>query len=418
MEQWEESVYRLPYLLMLMICFFDCDKKIGENAVKCWKNKRVLSRKRCEAKELIIPEDRNLIMKKIVVLSVLLFLMGSIVLTGCGGSKDTSSNEAAGEKKLAKMNIGYIASPEHLLYFVAKEKGFFEEQGIDAELFQFTNSAEGLNATIAGKLDVGSFGVSAPLAFTAKGADIVIIGGQNSGACALVCAPERYEELKDINNYKGKKIASVRLSTADVIFRGALLNAGIDWRKGDAKMIEMESPASTMEALKKGTVDAALIWTPYVAMAEDQGVKIGIYITDLFENNVCCRQAIMRSKLKENPELWEHFMAALIKAYDFYQTNHEETIDITSKYVKVDKKYLEKETYAENATMICSPDPLRKSTNKYWNIMQETGFINSDININEHIDTSVYKTALDKLSKDNPDNENYTKLAAEFVINN
>lgn len=340
--------------------------------------------------------------------------MGVILITGCSTPSEPRDDAA----QHTPMNIGYLASPEHLLYFVAKEKGFFEAEGIDARLFQFTNSAEGLNATLSGKLDVGSFGVSAPLAFTAKGADIVVIGGQNSGACALVCNPGRYEELKDIRHYTGKKIASVRLSTADVIFRGALLDAGIDWRKGEAQVIEMESPAATMEALKKGRVDAALIWSPYVAMAEDQGVKIAMHITDLFENNVCCRQAVLGSRLKENPELWGHFMAALIKAYDFYQTHHGETIDITEKYVKVDKKYLEKETYAADATMVCSPDPLKKSTQRYWNIMKETGFIHSDIAIEDHIDTSVYEAALARLLRENPDNESYKRLTTEFALNN
>lgn len=340
--------------------------------------------------------------------------MGVILCTGCSTPSEPSDDAAQN----TPMNIGYLASPEHLLYFVAKEKGFFEEEGIDARLFQFTNSAEGLNATLSGKLDVGSFGVSAPLAFTAKGADIVVIGGQNSGACALVCNPGRYDELKDIRNYAGKKIASVRLSTADVIFRGALLDAGIDWRKGEAQVIEMESPAATMEALKKGRVDAALIWSPYVAMAEDQGVKIAMHITDLFENNVCCRQAVMGTELKKNPERWRHFMGALIKAYDFYQTHHEETIDITEKYVKVDKKYLRKETYADDATMVCSPDPLKKSTQRYWNIMKETGFIHSDIAIEDHIDTSVYEAALARLLRENPDNERYKSLTAEFALNN
>lgn len=357
-------------------------------------------------------------MKKWFSVLAVVCLAACILITGCDNKKETAVKSAESPKTLDKMNIGYLASPEHLLYFVAKEKGFFEEEGIDADLFLFTNSAEGLNATIAAKLDVGSFGVSAPLAFVAKGADAVVIGGQNSGACALVCAPERYEELKDIRNYRGKKIASVRLSTADVIFRGALLDAGIDWRKGDATITEMESPAATMEALKKGSVDAALIWTPFVAMSEDMGVKIAMYITELFENNVCCRQAVMRSNLEQNPELWQRFMAALIKAYDFYQTNHEETIDITAKYVKVDKKYLEKETYAADATMICSPDPLKKSVNRYWNIMQKTGFITTDIDINDHIDTSVYKAALDRLVKANPENKNYARLAADFADNN
>lgn len=335
-------------------------------------------------------------------------------IVGCDTPWETGNSDKAVPGKMDKVNVGYLASPEHLLYFVAKERGFFAEEGIDAELFLFTNSAEGLNATIAGKLDVGSFGVSAPLAFTAKGADVVVIGGQNSGACALVCAPERYEELKDINNYHGKRVASVRLSTADVIFRGALLDAGIDWRKGDATITELESPAATIEALKKGSVDAALIWTPFVAMSEDLGVKIAMYITELFENNVCCRQAVMRSSLGKNPELWERFMASLIKAYDFYQSRHEETIDCIEKYVKVDRKYLQKETYAADATMICSPDPMKRSVDRYWNIMKKTGFIDTDIDINDHIDTKIYKAALDRLIRENPGNGNYAKLAEEF----
>ncbi len=346
-------------------------------------------------------------MKRLSILAVLLCFFGWGTLAGAASDQPVT---------LTKMNIGYLPSPEHLLLYVAQEKGFFKEEGIDSTLFQFTNSAEGMNSILAGKIDVGPFGVSAPLAFISKGADAVVIGGANSGACALVTMPDRYEELKDIKSYKGKKIASVRLSTADVIFRGALMDAGIDWKKGDATMIEMESPAATMEALKKGRVDAALIWTPYVAMAEDLGVKVAMYITDLYENNVCCRQAVLRDNLKEHPELWEHFMAALIKAYDFYQTNHQETIDITAKYVRVDKKYLEKET--ADATMVCSPDPMKLSVNKYWGIMKQTGFINTDIDINDHIETAIYKSALDKLVAMNPDNQNYQKLAAEFTLQN
>ena len=127
-------------------------------------------------------------MKKWLSAAALVCLAACILLTGCDNKKDAA---VAFAKKPDTVNVGYLASPEHLLYFVAKEKGFFEEEGINAKLFLFTNSAEGLNATIADKLDVGSFGVSAPLAFAAKGADVVVIGGQNSGACALVCAPDR-----------------------------------------------------------------------------------------------------------------------------------------------------------------------------------------------------------------------------------
>jgi len=35
-------------------------------------------------------------------------------------------------KNLDKVRIGYVAEPAHGLFFLAQEKGFFKEQGIEA----------------------------------------------------------------------------------------------------------------------------------------------------------------------------------------------------------------------------------------------------------------------------------------------
>jgi len=43
------------------------------------------------------------------------------LLSGCG-KKDNDSD---------KLNVGYLPSPGHLLYFVAQEEGFFKDEGLD-----------------------------------------------------------------------------------------------------------------------------------------------------------------------------------------------------------------------------------------------------------------------------------------------
>jgi len=47
----------------------------------------------------------------------------------------TNLEDSGTGRELKKFKVGYLASPGHVLYFVAKEKGFFEEEGLDVELF-------------------------------------------------------------------------------------------------------------------------------------------------------------------------------------------------------------------------------------------------------------------------------------------
>ena len=343
--------------------------------------------------------------KKLWGIAVLL-LIGMLVLAGCG-----SKTEPSTEKTLKKFNVGYLPTPGHVLYFVAKEKGYFQEAGLNVEMFQFTNSGEGLNALKSGKIDVGAFGTAAPLTFISKGAEFTIFGGQQSEGAGIVTRPEKAGQFKELNNFKGKSVATVRLATGDVVFRGALQQAGIDWKK-DLTIKELDSPAAVLEAVKKGSVDAGVVWAPYMKMAEKQGLKIVKYSGELINDHTCCRQAALTSKLKENPDDYKRFSKALIKAYDFYQNNKTESVDIISNYVKIDKDIIDAETYGGH--MSSNPDPNREGIVKFWEMMNKVGYISSDKNITDYINTDLYAQALDELLKENPNNQIYQKLKAEF----
>lgn len=59
---------------------------------------------------------------------------------------------ASGTFAADKVRVGYLAEPAHGLHFIAREKGFFAEEGIDADLFQFNTTAEGCAAVRAKNL--------------------------------------------------------------------------------------------------------------------------------------------------------------------------------------------------------------------------------------------------------------------------
>ncbi len=364
-------------------------------------------------------QNKKRISRIIIAATAVLLALALTVVSGCGAKQETARTGAGQQgastennrPALKKFNVGYLPIPGHVLYFVAKEKGYFREQGLDVELFQFTNSGEGLNALKAGKIDAGSFGTAAPLAFIAKGADFTVFGGQQTEGHGIIARPEKAGEFNDLRNFKGKTIATVRLATGDVVLRGALLKEGIDWRK-DLTIKELDSPAAVMEAVKKGSVDAGVVWTPYMKLAEKQGLKIVKYSGDLLKLHPCCRQVALTSKLKENPQDYEKFMTALIKAYKFYLANQDETVDIIAKYVKIDKDIIRAETYGGHLFSI--PDPDKSGVVKFWDFMNNAGYISSNIKIAEHINTDIYKAAIDKLLSENPNDEIYSKLKADF----
>jgi NitT/TauT family transport system substrate-binding protein len=337
-------------------------------------------------------------MRKIVAVIVTLALL----------ALGSAASQAA---ELHKLKVGHLPTSGHLLYFVAKEKGFFQQEGLDVELFRFTNSGEGLTAIKSGKLDAGSFGTSAPLAFIAKGADFTMFGGQMGEGHALIAKPENAERFKDLKKYRGATIGAIRLATGDVVFRAALHDAGLDWRK-DLTIKEFDSPAAVQEAVKKGAVDAGLTWIPYYTMAEKQGLVVVKYSGDVIKSHTCCRQVALTSTLKSREADFEKFLVALLKAYRFYQTNRSETVDIVAKYVQIDKPDLYKDIYGGH--LLVSPDPHKKSIVQFWGFMKSADYISSSEPIEPHINTRVYASALADLGKREPKEKLWASLDREF----
>ncbi|MEN6438333.1 MAG: ABC transporter substrate-binding protein [Syntrophobacter sp.] len=297
------------------------------------------------------------------------------------------------------LRIGHLPVTGHAKIFIAKEKGLFAEEKIDAELIEFINSADGLTALRSGKIDVGSFGTTAPLVHVAQGADLRFIGGMMGEDAAIIVKPERAQSIKSIADLKGKKVATVRLATGDAVFRGALDKAGISW-KDDLQVFELKSPPAVMEAVKSGEVDAGVTWGPHDFTAEKNGLVVVIRSRSLSPGHPCCRIILLKETLQKDTGVWIRFLRAILKAEKFTKENREETVEIILKYIKLDNETIRKafyEGYLEQAT-----DPNKAGVEDFWRIMQRSGFVASQLDIAPFIETSLYKSALDSLARDNP----------------
>lgn len=358
---------------------------------------------------------------------VLAFLViAALALAGCTSSaKNTPATTAApdsgavqkadaAQTQLKTLRVGYLPNNGATIIFVAKEQGFFTEQGLNVELFSFTNSADGINAIIARKIDVGGFGL-APLIFISKGAEMTIIGGQMGEGAAVFTTKEKASQFTDLQSFRGTTVATVRAASGDIHFRGALQNAGLDLNK-DITIQELASPAAVIEALKSGKVDAGVLWTPFTETAPNQGLVLLWYTDQYFPKHPCCRIAVLSDELGANRDTYVRYEKALIQAYAYTKSDPDGTLSDVLKYVQIDETDLRNAINSPH--FYISPDPNTKAIEKTYALMKSIGYIDTTINIGDHIDTSVYKQALDELIRQDPNNTAYQQLLADYKIQN
>jgi len=373
---------------------------------------------------------------RILVAWFVLSLIG-FVLTGCGGNTErTTTGEETpaghehaahpsdsgdqGEKNGApyQLRVGYATSLGTQLGFIAEHEGFFKEENLQVDFIPFQTTADGLNALQAGKIDIGiSFGTAGPLTFISKGADFVIFGGHLEGGSPIFSRPEDQEKYKDIQSFKGKKIGTIRLYTGDIVFRAALADAGIDWKK-DVEIIEFKNPSMLIEAIKARKVDVGVGAPSNLGMAEEAGLVAVNWSNNLSPGHVCCRVVTRGSELNEKQEAYKRFVKALIKAERAKELQPEVTVTASQPYLKMDEDKIRDivlEPHQNNDS-----DPNKKEVEKMWSAMRQIGYIPADVSVQleNHINTDLYAKALDELLKENPGDPFYQKAKERFEKQN
>jgi NitT/TauT family transport system substrate-binding protein len=317
------------------------------------------------------------------------------------------------------IKLGYLPATGHGKLFVTKERGYFDDEGLQVELIEFINSADGIAAIRAGKADIGGFGTVAPLLHNNTGADFRIIGGLMGQDASIITTEEKAPSIKSIKDLKGKKVATVRLATGDAVLRGAIHDAGLSW-KTDLEISELKSPGAVIEAVKGGQVDLGVVWGPHDVSAINQGLKVVLVSANLFPGHPCCRLTVVGEEFNNRSDTWVKFLRAVLKGERFAQSDdpkqQNQTIVDISKYAKLDPELIKKSYY--EGYLDQSTDPNASGVLKMWKIMNDAEYVTSGDDVSRFIETGVYQQALDSLLAEEPNDEYWKKLKTVFDSRN
>jgi NitT/TauT family transport system substrate-binding protein len=343
-------------------------------------------------------------------LALLSFIAGAVTCL-CGNLAAADASVTGAKKELIPIKVGHLLVPGQGKIFIAQEKGFFKDAGLDVELVEFQNSADSSAAIRAGKLDFASSGATAPLFHIAKGADnIVIVGGIHNEDAAVIATPEKAKTIKSLADLKGKKIAVIRLSTGDSALRGWLVEHNIIPGK-DIQIFELKNPPAVIEAVRSGEVDAGAVWEPHIVRAREAGLTVIATSRDILPNHPCCRLIANKDLVEKHPEIVEAFLTAFLRAEVFGIDHRAEAVDILTKYIKVDR-YVVDESYVNDQPT----DPDIANTKRFWEVMNEVGYADPNKKIEDYINVTIYKRALDKLRAAEPHQPLWQKLEAAYLV--
>ena len=153
---------------------------------------------------------------------------------------------ASAELEKTTFEIGHLNSTAHLLVFVAKEEGYFEEEGLQANLTLFSSAGELATGLESGKLDVALIGSVPTLTFLSQGHDLTVFGGAMTNGLL-----------------KGRNVASVKNSVQDAELQILLKNANLEIGEGEDKVniVYFDSQKDAYAALANNTIDAASVYS-------------------------------------------------------------------------------------------------------------------------------------------------------------
>jgi NitT/TauT family transport system substrate-binding protein len=316
-------------------------------------------------------------MRLAILLGTVVFVMvGS--LSGCG----------PGKQELPSQNVtlamGFIPNVQFAPFYVAAEKGYFGDEGIEVE-FDYGWETDLLKLVGGDELQFAIASGDQVVLARSQGLPVVYVMNwyRRFPVCVVSLADAG---IREPANLAGRRVGTPAIYGASYIGWRALLDAvGLDETE-----IELISIGYTqVVALSVGQVDAAICYAmnePVQMQASGQAVDV-IYVAD-YANLVSNGLITNEKSIHERPELVQGMVRAALRGLAYTLDHPDEAFDITLKHVP--EAASDDETEAMNRDILAEsvkfwtadPGELGRSDEAVWQasqrIMQKMGLLGEE----------------------------------------
>lgn len=235
----------------------------------------------------------------------------------------------AAQAQLTKLTIATGVDPAFSQFYVAKEGGLFEKNGLDVTINTGPSGSAMIPFLINNQVQA------------AYGSDLAGVINHQVDANIVAVADGTYlvkwlsvigRNVGDLADLKGKKVGIAMGTGSEIFWRRVVEKRG--WKVADFTMVNVEAP-EMLAATERGDIDGFAVWEPWPTrtLMAVKGTKVlqtaeGIYnnINFVYMN---------RGWIEQNKATAEKFMASLVQANDLIEKDRPATARMVAKFLKM-----------------------------------------------------------------------------------
>jgi NitT/TauT family transport system substrate-binding protein len=252
----------------------------------------------------------------------------ALLLPGCGPNKQANN----------KLKVAYLGLTCEAPIFVAQEKGFYQEEGLEVELVKtdWNGLREGLGT---GQFDANHTLIMYLLKPIENGTDLKITGGIHTGCLRVQTGIK--SDIKTVKDLKGKKIGvPTHIGSPPYLFCCRTLAAvDIDPRP-ETRAVEFLAfePGELGLALSQGKIDALATSDPIgtILLGEKKVKTIADQAEDEpYKDEYCCAAVVSGKLAREHPATAAQVTRALLKGAKWVNENPKAAAELS-----IEKNYI------------------------------------------------------------------------------
>jgi len=234
-----------------------------------------------------------------------------------------------------KMTIGTGVDPSLGQFYVAKEAGIFERNGLDVTLNLGPSGSAMIGYLIGDQLNAALGAEQAGIQAHNLDGNVAIVGE----SCAL---PHFFglvaRNVPDLPALKGKKVGVDSGSSSQSFWLAIVKKLNLNPK--DYQIVQVEPP-EMVAALERGDIDAFVAWEPWVTRALE-----GVSNTKNLQDNAGIIEPrdyvwMNRGWIAKNRAAAEAFLKSMVEATAYLQEHQHEAAGLISKLLKLDPKLTE-----------------------------------------------------------------------------
>ena len=225
-----------------------------------------------------------------------------------------------------KVRVGVLKLTSSAPVFIAKEKGFFKEQGLDIEQVFFRSAQPVAVAMASGDIVVGATGITAGLYNAIAGGfkmKIVADKGrewEGYQLCGIMVSKKAWDQgLRTLKDLKGHRVGVTQIGSTFHYMLGNMLEKN-GMTLEDVKVTPLGGVKNMMDTVASDQIETAFMVQPFCSVMEDK--KMGprmLWVSDYLNYQIAV--IFFGDTMMKDRKTSEAFMRAYIKACRYYYDN-------------------------------------------------------------------------------------------------